>query len=58
MIVSIKKSMGDYKPMGKSMGKVLGHLEAAVMEIVWQKERASVREVYETLLLHRDIAYT
>ncbi|MHB1125828.1 MAG: BlaI/MecI/CopY family transcriptional regulator [Bacillota bacterium] len=56
--MSVKKTLGEFKPMGKGLGKVLGHLEASVMEIVWQKERASVREVYETLLLQRDIAYT
>lgn len=28
------------------------------MKIVWQKGQASVRDVYETLLEHRKIAYT
>lgn len=37
---------------------MLGHLEAAVMEIIWRQEEASVRDVYETLLQNRQIAYT
>lgn len=28
------------------------------MKVVWQRERATVRDVYETLLEHRKIAYT
>ena len=28
------------------------------MKIVWQKRQATVRDVYETLLEHRKIAYT
>jgi BlaI family transcriptional regulator, penicillinase repressor len=32
--------------------------ELEIMKLVWQLERASVREVYEALLEHRKIAYT
>ncbi len=28
------------------------------MKVVWERERATVRDVYETLLEHRKIAYT
>ena len=36
----------------------IGSLEADILAIVWEKERASVRDVYETLLQRRPIAYT
>ena len=32
--------------------------ELELMKIVWQKRQATVRDVYETLLEHRKIAYT
>ena len=32
--------------------------ELEIMKIVWQREQASVRDVYEALLEHRKIAYT
>jgi BlaI family transcriptional regulator, penicillinase repressor len=32
--------------------------ELELMKIVWQKGQATVRDVYETLLEHRRIAYT
>jgi predicted transcriptional regulator len=36
----------------------IGSLEADILAIVWEKERVSVRDVYETLLQRRPIAYT
>ncbi|MGH9404675.1 MAG: BlaI/MecI/CopY family transcriptional regulator [Terriglobia bacterium] len=32
--------------------------ELEIMKIVWERERATVRDVYETLLARRKIAYT
>ena len=32
--------------------------ELEIMKVVWQKDDATVRDVYETLLEHRKIAYT
>jgi BlaI family transcriptional regulator, penicillinase repressor len=32
--------------------------ELEIMKLVWQLERASVRDIYEALLEHRKIAYT
>jgi predicted transcriptional regulator len=32
--------------------------ELAIMKVVWRLEKATVREVYETLRARRDIAYT
>ena len=36
----------------------IGPLEADILVIVWDKERVSVRDVYETLRAQRKIAYT
>jgi predicted transcriptional regulator len=36
----------------------IGSLEADILAIVWEKERVSVRDVYEALLKRRPIAYT
>ena len=36
----------------------LGARELAILKVVWQLEEASVREVYETLLTKRAVAYT
>lgn len=56
--MAAKYSIGEFKPSKKGLGKVLGHLEAAVMEIMWQQGEASVRDVHEILLRDREIAYT
>jgi predicted transcriptional regulator len=36
----------------------IGSLEADVLAIIWERERVTVRDVYETLLKQRTIAYT
>jgi len=35
----------------------MGTLEADILAIIWECERATVRDVYETLLKQRQIAY-
>jgi BlaI family penicillinase repressor len=37
---------------------VLTDQELEIMKIVWQRESVTVRDVYETMLAHRKIAYT
>ncbi len=54
----MEKVLGEFRPLQKGLGKVLGHLESAVMEIMWQIGRGSVRDVHELLLKERRIAYT
>ena len=47
--------------MGRSRGRTfasLGFLEADILAIVWERKQATVRDVYETLLERRRIAYT
>ena len=54
-----KRFPAGYYPGKPGLEKVLGSLENAVMEVVWQKnDEVSVRDVLDTLSLHRDIAYT
>jgi BlaI family transcriptional regulator, penicillinase repressor len=38
--------------------KTLTGQELEIMKIVWERERATVRDVYEALLEHRKVAYT
>ena len=42
----------------KTRKSVLTDQELEIMKIVWRRERATVREVYEELLKRRKIAYT
>lgn len=48
----------DFKPGKKGMCKVLGELEAEVMEEIWLRNPCSVRDIYEALRLKKNIAYT
>lgn len=38
--------------------KVLGELEREIMEVIWRKKTATVRDVYEDVRKRRKIAYT
>ena len=42
----------------RTKSKILTEQELEIMKIVWELETATVREVYETLLGRRKIAYT
>ena len=53
--------MEEFKWMQGTKGTAfagIGPLEADILVIVWDKERVSVRDVYETLRAQRRIAYT
>ena len=41
-----------------NLDRVLGPLEAEILEIVWQEGQVTVRDVYRILLRRKDIAYT
>jgi predicted transcriptional regulator len=43
--------------MKKSRG-VLGPQELQIMKVVWDRNRVTVRDVYQTLLERRQVAYT
>src|SRR5882724_1135125 len=42
----------------RSAKPTLTEQELEIMKVVWQLEKATVRQVYETMLEHRRIAYT
>jgi BlaI family penicillinase repressor len=42
----------------KKRAGVLGSQELQIMEVIWDRGRVTVRDVYETLLERRRIAYT
>jgi predicted transcriptional regulator len=41
-----------------TLAEVLGPLEAEVMEVVWQRDEVTVRDVHKSLKSKRTIAYT
>lgn len=49
------------RPDRQGLSMVLGELEADIMDVIWRRsegEWCTVRDVYETMLPHRHIAYT
>jgi len=53
-----KKFPSIFNPGAKGVRKLLGELESEIMEIVWKKDEVTVREIYESLLERKKIAYT
>ena len=47
-----------FDPHKKGVRKILGDLEADIMEVVWSKTTITVREVFKELKKSREIAYT
>ncbi|MFA5867319.1 MAG: BlaI/MecI/CopY family transcriptional regulator [Actinomycetota bacterium] len=47
-----------FRPREEGLSKIFGELEADIMEIMWDREEATVKDVYQILLQDRDIAYT
>ncbi|MBS3909752.1 MAG: BlaI/MecI/CopY family transcriptional regulator [Actinobacteria bacterium] len=50
--------LGSFRPAESGVRKMLGDLEADIMELVWEKDPASVREIHGILERDREIAYT
>lgn len=48
----------NFKPDHKGIRKVLGALESSIMECLWKRDNATVRDIYECLSKDRQIAYT
>lgn len=48
----------SFRPHKEGLSKIFGELEAQVMEVLWQRKEASVREVWEELNEKRPLAYT
>ncbi|MCI0617823.1 BlaI/MecI/CopY family transcriptional regulator [bacterium] len=47
-----------FDPNKKGLRKILGELEAQIMEIIWSRGEVTVRQVHEKLESKRGIAYT
>lgn len=48
-----------FDPRKKGLRKILGDLEADVMEVIWDRGRATVHDVHERLAAaNREVAYT
>lgn len=56
--MKISDYLFTFDPNKKGMKKVLGDLEAEIMEIIWLSDYISVRDVFEQLKEKRKIAYT
>ncbi|MBE0447716.1 MAG: BlaI/MecI/CopY family transcriptional regulator [Actinobacteria bacterium] len=50
--------LSSFRPAESGIRKALGDLEADIMELMWQRDIASVREIHKALKMDRDIAYT
>lgn len=53
-----KIAFGNFKPSRTGLEKILGGLEAAIMECLWDVGQGNVRYVYTCLGEKRKIAYT
>lgn len=56
-----KKELALFRPHQPGIRKILGDLEADIMEVIWSRgpgARLTVREVHEALLEPRGAAYT
>ncbi|MDP2858500.1 MAG: BlaI/MecI/CopY family transcriptional regulator [Bacillota bacterium] len=51
-------SFNEFRPHEKGMKKVLGGLEADIMELMWKTGRCCVRDVHRVLRENKDLAYT
>jgi len=54
-------SLHTFRPDRTGIRKILGDLEAEIMEYIWSRpegQGVTVREVYEAILAQRHIAYT
>jgi len=59
--MTLEPDITVFRPDRPGIRKVLGDLEAEVMELVWARpprQGATVREIFETLYRKRRIAYT
>jgi predicted transcriptional regulator len=54
----VKYTAKNFRSSKKGLGKVLGHLEQEIMEVLWTKGEASGKGVLEEIRQSRDIAFT
>ncbi len=53
-----KRIISSLNPNRVGLRKILGDLEADVMEVLWRRNQATVREVHGCICEEREIAYT
>ena len=58
MVLSNKMGFVDFNLRKEGLKRVLGELEATVLERIWGRENVAVRDVFNELQQERDIAYT
>jgi predicted transcriptional regulator len=58
MSVIPKITLRGFRPDERGVGQVLGELQTAVMELLWQEPNLTVNEVEERLQRRREIAHT
>ena len=51
------RQIASFRLRGRRLGVVLGDLEAEVMEILWRRSPASIREVWDEVSLKRPLAF-
>ncbi len=56
--MTLKDFTFTFTPAKKGLRKILGDLEADIMEVVWANGEVTVREVSDFLKRRREIAYT
>lgn len=47
-----------FRPREEGLSKIFGELEADIMEVMWRRGDATVKDVYGELVAEREIAYT
>jgi predicted transcriptional regulator len=58
MTMGPKITLRGFKPGERGVGQVLGELQTAVMELLWEEPGLTVNEVEERLQRRREIAHT
>ncbi len=54
----IKRLASSFKPHKAGLGRVLGDLERAVMDVLWKKGEVTGRDVLEEIVKERTLAFT
>jgi predicted transcriptional regulator len=53
-----KYRANNFRSSKKGLGKVLGHLEEEIMEVLWKRGESTGKEVLRDIRQNRDIAFT
>lgn len=56
--MNLKNYSFTFNPDKKGLHKILGVLEAEIMEILWKRKKMTVHEVHKKIQARRPIAYT